>query len=152
MAQMRSRIEQLIATEPTKRWRFAFTEVYFSGSAVNKVRNDVMFRLAERYPECQFRGFWVRESLGFETRGGIAAGTGRPALVPDPRAPANLVEESFPVPFAVGDDAARLIERGTREPIYIFDSEGRIVDVLEPGPGEDTRDLVVRILGERGGP
>jgi hypothetical protein len=147
MADMRSRIEELIAQG--KR-RFAFTEVYFSGSAVNKLQNDVMYPLARAYPECEFRGLWIRERLGFESP--AVAGGGRPVIPPDPRARSNVKNSVFDVPFAIGDDAKRIIESTAAEPVYIFDAEGRIVKVVNPRPDEKTtRDVVIRILGEGGG-
>jgi hypothetical protein len=146
MAEMRSRVEQLIAQG--KR-RFAFTEVYFSGSAVRKLQKDVILPLARAHPECQFRGLWVRESLGFET---VAVGSERAPIVFDPSLPSNVVNEPFYVPFAVGDDAARIIESTAPEPVFIFNSEGNIIGVVNPRPDEKTtRDVVVRLLGEGGG-
>src|SRR5262249_19589181 len=107
MARTKSRIEALIAEG--KR-RFAFTEAFFSGGEVGKLQKDVIKPLADSHPECQFKGFWLREALGFETVEAVAAGGRRPALVPDPRAPQNVTSEVFDVPFAVGEDAKRIIE------------------------------------------
>ena len=149
MAEMRARIEMLIAKG--KR-RFAFTEVFFSGSAVQKLQKDVIKPLARLHPECQFKGFWLREELGFETIEAELAGGKRPALVPDPTAPSNVRNELFDVPFAVGDDAKRIIDSTTAEPLFIYDAEGHIVEVINPRPGEETtRAVVVRVLGEGGG-
>ncbi len=59
----RAEIEALIAKGSR---RFAFTEVFFSGSAVRKLLNDVIEPLARLHTDCQFKGFWLRETLGFE--------------------------------------------------------------------------------------
>jgi hypothetical protein len=151
MRAMRTTIEALIAGGQR---RFAFTEVYFSGSAVRKLIKDVIRPLARAHPECQFRGLMVRESLGFETveTAAAAGAAGRAPLAVDPTLPSNVVIEPFHVPFAVGDDAARIIQSTKPEPVFIFDREGRIVEVVDPRPGERTaRETVIRLLGESGG-
>ncbi len=71
----------------------------------------------------------------------------------DPHAPTNVVSETFHVPFAIGDDAEKIIESTTAEPIFIFNHEGQIIEVVEPQAGEKTtRDVVIRLLGKKGSP
>jgi hypothetical protein len=148
MAMIRSRIKALIAQG--KR-RFAFTEAYFTGGSVNILQNDVIIPLAKEYPECQFKGLWLRESLGFEAAE-PSASSARQVLVTDPRLPSNVSTKAYDVPFAIGDDAKQIIESTVKEPIYIFNSEGKIVKVVEPqADDKTTRDVVVRLLGGKGG-
>lgn len=144
MEEMKARIEAMIAQG--KR-RFAFGEVIMSGSAVNKLQNDVIMPLAKKYPEAQFRGFYLREGLNYERR---VAARGVDILVTPANVP-NLRSKAFDVPFIVGDDAPRIIQGTGTEPLYIFNQEGHIVETLRPNPGETTRDMIIRILTERGG-
>jgi len=144
MADMRARIEAMIAQG--KR-RFAFTEVMMSGSAVNKLQNDVMIPLARLRPDVEFRGYYLREGLNYEAR---ASASGVDILQTPADVP-NLRNKAFDVSFILGDDAPRIIQGTGTEPLYIYDSEGNIVETLRPRPGETTRDMMIRILTERGG-
>jgi len=145
-------MEAMIKSDPAREWRFAFTDVYFSGGSYNTFQGMIE-RIARKYPNCRFQGFWMREQVGFE----IAAGDAGPVLrVPKDPGLRNVTNSSAPVPFVIGDDADRILqalesgapdlEAIASEPIYIFDSSGAVQRVIQPKPGEKTRDLVLRIL------
>lgn len=51
--------------------RFAFTEVYFSGTAVNTIYKYVIKPLSEQYPDCQFKGFWLHEGTPDEAKAAL---------------------------------------------------------------------------------
>jgi hypothetical protein len=132
--------------------RFTFTDVYFSGSQAAGLQKSVIAPLAKAHPECQFQGLWLRESLGFEQlQGATGVGAGQKAVLAPPKvgSAGNVTNKIHEVPFALGDDAARIIESTRPETIYIRDSAGRLTAV-HPQPGETTRDLVIRLMGERG--
>jgi hypothetical protein len=128
--------------------RFVFTETYISGSAVRGLKNNALIPLAKQYPDAEFLGLWMREGLGLEPAIGEPAGA---SVVPISGLK-NAKAAAFDVPFIVGEDAAQIIEGFGHDPVYIFDSEGRIVEVLQPKPNETTRQMIARILVERGGP
>ena len=128
--------------------RFVFTETYISGSAVRGLKNNALIPLARQYPDAEFLGLWMREGLGLEPAVGEPSGA---SLVPISGLK-NAKAAAFDVPFIVGEDAAQIIEGFGRDPVYIFDSEGRIVEILQPKPNETTRGMIARILVERGGP
>src|SRR6266540_4333630 len=125
VASLTDQIEAMIRDGKKK---FAFTDVYFSGSTFDKLNKDVLEPLAKRHRDCEFRGFWLRERIGFERlkpqRVPIELG------LPDVRQPSdaipNLVNRPIAVPFAVGDDAAILIEGRAVESVYVYDRDGVI--------------------------
>jgi hypothetical protein len=143
-ADMKARVEALIA-EGKK--RFAFVDVIFSQSAVNQLNNEVIEPLARVHSDCEFRGFFLREALGYELR----VSPTDSQILPSPGGHWNILNKAYDVPFVVGEDAEALLNATGHDPIFVFDSEGRIVEILEPKPGETTRQMLVRILSERGG-
>jgi hypothetical protein len=128
--------------------RFVFTETYVSGSSVQGLKNNAIIPLAKKYPDAEFLGLWMREGLGLEP---AIEGDSGGSIVPISGLK-NARAAAFDVPFIVGEDAAQIIEGFGHDPVYIFNSEGRIVEVLQPRPNETTRDMIARILVERGGP
>ncbi|WP_394849991.1 hypothetical protein LZC95_21355 [Pendulispora brunnea] len=106
------------------RTRFAFTDVYFSGTAYIKFQKDVLTPLAELHPECEFQGFWMREEVGFEVSARLE---GYPTLrLPRKTTSSNVNNKFFTVTFAIGDDPERILEATVGEPIYVFDENGII--------------------------
>jgi hypothetical protein len=128
--------------------RFVFTETYIGGGSVAQLKNNAIIPLAKKYPDAEFLGLWMREGLGKEPAIGEPSGG---SIVPISGLK-NAKAAAFDVPFIVGEDAAQIIEGAGHDPVYIFDSEGRIVEVLQPKPNETTRSMIARILVERGGP
>ncbi len=128
--------------------RFAFTETYVSGSAVRGLKNNALIPLAKKYPDAEFLGLWMREGLGQE----LAIGEPSGADIVPISGLKNAKAAAFDVPFIVAEDATQVIEGFGHDPVYIFNSEGRIVEILQPRPNETTRSMIARILVERGGP
>ncbi len=123
--------------------RFAFTEVYFSGTAVNTIYKYVIKPLSEQYPDCQFKGFWLHEGSVAE---GKAAIQGTEGL--------RDHSEVFSTPFILGEDVEDVLSYNSSHPLFIADvnNDGKMLnmDVLRPNPGETTRELLIRILRESG--
>ena len=149
MANMRNRVEQMIKAGKT---RFAFTDVYFSGSAYNLVQKEVMRPLAEAHPNCKFGGFWMRSQVGFEI-GGFEVGSGVGPVLELPagetKVVSNLSNEFYEVPYVLGEDVGRIRDATVAEPVYVFDSTGSVARVVEPvAQDKTTRDLIIRLLSE----
>lgn len=122
--------------------RFAFTEVYFSGTAVNTIYKYVIKPLSEQYPDCQFKGFWLHEGT---TEEATAALQGTDGL--------KEKSEVFSTPFILGEDVEDVLSYNSSHPLFIADvnNGGTLnMDVLRPNPGETTRELLIRILRESG--
>jgi len=123
--------------------RFAFTEVYFSGTAVNTIYKYVIKPLSEEHPDCEFKGFWLHE--GTEAEGKTAL-QGTDGL--------REHSEVFSTPFILGEDVEDVLSYNSSHPLFIADvnNEGKMLnmDVLRPNPGETTRELLIRILKESG--
>ena len=123
--------------------RFAFTEVYFSGTAVNTIYKYVIKPLSEQYPDCQFKGFWLHEGTVAE---GKAALQGTDGL--------KEHSEVFSTPFILGEDVEDVLSYNSSHPLFIADvnNDGKMLDmdVLRPNPSETTRELLIRILRESG--
>jgi len=143
--QLRAQIDKMFRAGKS---RFAFTEVYLGGGSVNALQNTLEL-IAKDYPDAQFRGLWMREGIGFD----VAVGSPNTIeAIPVKKGVPNFKAGAVDVPFIIGEDAKQIIEAyETSQPLYIFDSEGNIVEVLEPRPGESTRAMIIRILTERGG-
>jgi hypothetical protein len=134
---------------PGRARRFVFTETFLSGTAVQTLEDHLLIPIARQYKDAEFLGLWMREGLGFDVAVGSPAGI---EAVPVIKGVPNLKAGAVDVPFIVAEDAKRVIEGAGTEPLYVFGSDGRIVEVLEPKPGETTRSMIIRILLERGGP
>jgi hypothetical protein len=67
---------------------------------------------------------------------------------PNPRSPggAQIHVEARRVRLVLGDDMEIFFTPDSREPITLCDASGRIISVQYPGPGETTRDVLIRML------
>ena len=118
---------------------FAIVDVYMGGHAAGEF--TAMFeRLIKEFPEAQglrFETLWLREKFGYERNvvenGELANG----GLQPEYHVPEHLSgivnQKIVSVRFVLGDDMHIVFDANSIRPIMIFDSDGRIVQVIEVG-------------------
>ncbi|HPT49677.1 MAG TPA: DUF4157 domain-containing protein [Accumulibacter sp.] len=126
--------------------RIAIVDSYMGGTTAAALRDDVLGPLARRDGNggVDFHTHWLRETLGFRAGGTMGDLRGQA----NPRSPggSQLHSDQRQVRLVLGDDMQIVYTPGSREPITLFDSAGRITRVEYPRPGETTRDVLIRLL------
>lgn len=124
--------------------RIAIVDSYMGGTTASALRDQVLLPLARTNPGVRFDVHWMRETLGFEAGGTMGALRGAPRR----SAPggAQIEVDQRQMRLVLGDDMQIVSTRDSREPITIFDRDGRIVRAEYPRPGETTRDVLIRLL------
>jgi hypothetical protein len=144
-AQIRAHTETLML-EQGKR-RIAVVDAYMGGfnapALIKNVFEPLLKKHAKTMGRLRFGSYWLREAAGFELEGGQL----RPATYHATGPYADLIDaEALTVPWIFGDDVNIIVKGGSREPIRIFNSDGDVIDIIYPKPGETTYDLAVRLL------
>jgi hypothetical protein len=139
---MQAEFESLISGGANK---IALVDVYMGGRTASSLRDQVFKPLARKHSGVSFDVHWVRETLGFEKPGGSGGTVMNPMTGASPAGGAIHTTERQ-VRLALGDDMNIAFDPTSREPITIFDAEGKIVRVFYPQPGQTTRQLLIQLL------
>lgn len=139
---MQAEFQALIDQEGAS--RIAIVDSYMGGTTAGALRDQVLLPLARANPGVRVDVHWMRETLGFEAGGTMGALRG----VPRRGSPggAQIEVDQRQMRLVLGDDMEIVYTPDSREPITIFDRDGRIVRAEYPRPGETTRDVLIRLL------
>jgi hypothetical protein len=146
---MRAQFEQLIKDGARN---IALVDVYMGGPTARSLRNQIFLPLAQAHPEVNFETHWVRETMGFEGQGQAGGTVLQPNagnVRPGTPGASQVTTSETNVRMALGDDMQVAFDPQSREPITIFDNQGRIVRVLVPKEGQTTRQLLIELLNQR---
>lgn len=126
----------------------AVVDSYMGGSTTESLLNQVYKVLAKEYPNARFRNYVIRETSGFKISQDGKAVLPEVRGQPSKTSPsADLVHtEVEEVSIIVGDDVARVYDLESSEPVRIFDSSGKVVEMFVPKPGQTTRQVLVEIM------
>jgi hypothetical protein len=119
------------------------------GRTAGDLRDGLFKPLSREFPDVQFDIFWLRESFGFEeiSRGGGVALRTPKGTVGESSPFADQIRTHFQeVRLVLGDDMDIVFTPGSTEPIRIFNDRGEIIATFAPGPGETTREVMVRLM------
>jgi hypothetical protein len=139
---MQAEFQRLIDSEGAS--RIAIVDSYMGGTTASALRDQVLLPLARTNPGVRVDVHWMRETLGFEAGGTMGALRG----VPRRGTPGGVQIEvdQRQMRLVLGDDMEIVYTPDSREPITIFDRDGRILRAEYPRPGETTRDVLIRLL------
>ncbi|WP_406159570.1 hypothetical protein OG298_20440 [Streptomyces sp. NBC_01005] len=127
----------------------AVVDVYMGGRTASSLRDEIFKPILKENPDVSFRLYWIRETLGFEKKseaGGIELEPARGDFKQNSPLAGRLSTVTQHVRMALGDDMEVVFDPDARTPITIFDRQGRIVRKWSPGPGQNTRDLLIELL------
>jgi hypothetical protein len=124
--------------------RVAIVDSYMGGTTASALRDNVLLPLARSNADLNFDVHWMRETFGFEANGTVGTLRGQP----NARSPggSQIKQDARQMKLVLGDDMEIVYSPNSQEPITLFDSTGRIVRVEYPGPGETTRDVLIRMM------
>lgn len=124
--------------------RIAIVDAYMGGTTASALRDQVLLPLARANPGVDIDVHWMRETLGFEAGGTMGPLRGSPRA----RSPggSQIHPDQRQMRLVLGDDMEIVYTPDSREPITLFDRDGRIVRAEYPLPGENTRDVLIRML------
>lgn len=117
-------------------------DAYMGGTTARSLIKHVFTPLLENNPGVTFHLYWLRETFGFR---GIEV-VGMKKVSPRIK---TTVEE---VTLVLGDDMDVVMNPGSQAPIRIFNSEGKVTEVVPPKPGQTTRQLTIEILNRPSSP
>ncbi|MFF6787658.1 hypothetical protein ACFY9C_01120 [Streptomyces filamentosus] len=127
----------------------ALVDVYMGGRTANSLRDEVFRPIMNEDPGVSFRIYWIREQMGFESKGaagGVVLDPPRGELKPTSPFVGRMESVTYHVRMALGDDMEVVFDAAARVGITVFDREGRIVRRWVPGGSESTQDLLIRLL------
>ncbi len=120
-----------------------FVDSYMGGYTASSLLDQIFLPLAERHPDVNFGVNWLRETMGFSDRPNVDGVLSRRSPYAGQIREPNVER----VGMIVGDDMD-MVYTDSREPIRLFDRQGHITRVVEPGEGEMTRNVLLRLLTE----
>jgi hypothetical protein len=140
---MQAEIQALIDAGARK---ITIVDVYMGGRTARSLRDQVLKPLAARNPGVEFDVQWIRELMGFDGAGAGSATSLQGRVRPGQVGGGQITSTARDVRMAIGDDMSIVYDPDSRAPVMIFDREGNVTEVIYPGPGETTRDVLIRLL------
>ena len=134
--------------------RILVADVYFGGGTGRSLLNQVFIPLAQRNPQVRFETYWLRETFGFErpSATGPRASRMEMSVNRSNRSAFESVQDRISmtrheeVSLVLGEDMNVVFNPDAREPIRIFDAEGRVTEIFRPQPGQSTGQLMVELM------
>ncbi|MDC0711582.1 hypothetical protein POL68_24140 [Stigmatella sp. ncwal1] len=115
-------------------------DAYMGGTTARSLIKQVFTPLAEKNPGVTFHMYWLRETFGF--RGAEVVGLEKAHIL-------NTVEE---VSLVLGDDLDVVMSPNGQASIRLFNSEGKVTEVVTPKPGQTTRQVLIELLNRPSSP
>jgi hypothetical protein len=127
-----------------------FIDAYIGGATAEGLANQVFGPLVQTHDDLVIHPLWLRETLARVVRGEgkVVISPGEYGLPIGSQGANRVVGNAVPVNVIFGDDIDLIVNRAraAREPIRIFDQDGRIARVIVPKQGDTTRSLAIRLL------
>jgi hypothetical protein len=138
---------------------FALVDAYMGGRFAAQLRDNVLVPLVREHGlgQLKFQQVWLRETFGFEL-GSSGVGEGivlrslQGTIKPNSPYAQDIQNIYLPTRVVLGDDMDMIFDPNSQKPLQIFNSQGDVVRTVNPNSGENSRDVLIRLINETSSP